>query len=162
MHLSWSNQSVKSFKIFRIFQKTARWRRPRMCVTATGQCCRWCWHSSSSPSPSPVSPFSTCSCAIAAAAAKMTKRGVLRREGGGISRIRRAICPPSVLSYGTVFELLSRVLRVCLTHRLNMELDLRSLFGLLCTAVLIGWDPATHPFPPAFGLIYEGAIGLPR
>ncbi len=23
-------------------------------------------------------------------------------------------------------------------HRLNMELDLRSLFGLLCTAVLIG------------------------
>ncbi len=28
-------------------------------------------------------------------------------------------------------------------HRLNMELDLQSLFGLLCTAVLIGWDPAT-------------------
>ncbi len=24
-----------------------------------------------------------------------------------------------------------------------MELDLQSLFGLLCTAVLIGWDPAT-------------------
>ncbi len=24
------------------------------------------------------------------------------------------------------------------THRLNMELDLQSLFGLLCTAVLIG------------------------
>ena len=27
------------------------------------------------------------------------------------------------------------------TSRLNMELDLQSLFGLLCTAVLIGWDP---------------------
>jgi len=26
-----------------------------------------------------------------------------------------------------------------------MELDLQSLFGLLCTAVLIGWDPATLP-----------------
>jgi hypothetical protein len=28
-------------------------------------------------------------------------------------------------------------------HRFNMELDLQSLFGLLCTAVLIGRDPAT-------------------
>jgi hypothetical protein len=37
-----------------------------------------------------------------------------------------------------------------------MELDLQSLFGLLCTGVLIGWNPATAP---AFGLIYEGAIG---
>ncbi len=27
--------------------------------------------------------------------------------------------------------------------RLNTELDFQSLFGLLCTAVLIGWDPAT-------------------
>ncbi len=27
---------------------------------------------------------------------------------------------------------------VSLDHRLNMELDLQSLFGLLCTAVLIG------------------------
>ncbi len=34
-------------------------------------------------------------------------------------------------------------------HRLNMDLDLQTLFGLLCTAVLIGWEPA-------FGLIYEG------
>ncbi len=33
-------------------------------------------------------------------------------------------------------------------HRLNMELDLKSLFGLLCTAVLNGWDPATPPLPP--------------
>ncbi len=38
------------------------------------------------------------------------------------------------------------------------ELDLQGLF------VLIGWGPATPPPPPlpAFGLIYEGAIGQPR
>ncbi len=50
------------------------------------------------------------------------------------------------------------------THRLNMEVDLQSLFGLhvhSCT-VLIGLDPATPPLPPAFGLIYEGAIGQQR
>jgi hypothetical protein len=40
-----------------------------------------------------------------------------------------------------------------------MELDLQSLFGLLCTAVLNGRDPATTP---AFGLLYEGAIGQQR
>jgi len=40
------------------------------------------------------------------------------------------------------------------THRLNLELDLQSLFGLhVHAAVLIGWGD------PAFGLIYEGAIG---
>ncbi len=30
-------------------------------------------------------------------------------------------------------------------HRLNMEFDLNSLFGLLCTAVLDVWDPTTPP-----------------
>jgi len=30
-------------------------------------------------------------------------------------------------------------------HRLNMEWDIQSLFGLQCTAVLIGWVPATLP-----------------
>ncbi len=34
---------------------------------------------------------------------------------------------------------------LCLRHRLNMGFDLQSLFGLLCTAVLIGWDHATPP-----------------
>ncbi len=29
-----------------------------------------------------------------------------------------------------------------------MELDLQSLFGLLCTAALIGWDPARPQLPP--------------
>ncbi len=43
-----------------------------------------------------------------------------------------------------------------------MELDLQSLFGLLCTTVLIGYDLATPPPPPAFGLIYEVAIGRQR
>jgi hypothetical protein len=45
-----------------------------------------------------------------------------------------------------------------------MELDNQSLFGFLCTAVLIGGDPRNSPLPPAFGLIYEGAIyiGQPR
>jgi hypothetical protein len=32
--------------------------------------------------------------------------------------------------------------------------------GSICTAVLIGLDPATPP--PAFGLMYEGDIGQPR
>ena len=54
-----------------------------------------------------------------------------------------------------------------LNTELNMELDLQSLFqlfGLLCTAVINGLDPAgrSSPPPPAFGLIYEGAIGQPR
>jgi hypothetical protein len=39
--------------------------------------------------------------------------------------------------------------------RSNMELDLQSLFGLVCTAVLIGCDdPRNSPTLPAFGLIY--------
>ncbi len=49
-----------------------------------------------------------------------------------------------------------------MNHRLNMELDLQSLFGLLRAAVLIGWDPATTPLPPHLGSYYEGAIGQPR
>jgi hypothetical protein len=43
-------------------------------------------------------------------------------------------------------------------RRFNMELGLQSLFGLLCTAVLIVWDPATPPLPPHLGsYTYEGA-----
>jgi hypothetical protein len=42
-----------------------------------------------------------------------------------------------------------------------VESDLQSFFG--CTAVLIGWDPATPPpLSPTFELIYEGAIGQDR
>ncbi len=37
--------------------------------------------------------------------------------------------------------------RYGICHRLNMKLDLQSLFGLLFIAVLIGWDPATPPLP---------------
>jgi hypothetical protein len=42
-------------------------------------------------------------------------------------------------------------------HRLNMELDLQSLFGLLCTDVYSLAETPQLPLPPAFGLIYEGA-----
>jgi hypothetical protein len=50
-------------------------------------------------------------------------------------------------------------------HRSNMELDLQSLFGLPCTGTYSSWlRPRNSPPPlsPAFGLIYEGAIGQPR
>jgi hypothetical protein len=46
-------------------------------------------------------------------------------------------------------------------HRLNMKLDLLSLFVLhvhSCTH----WLRPRNPLPPAFGLISEGAIGQPR
>jgi hypothetical protein len=32
----------------------------------------------------------------------------------------------------------------------------------MCTGVLIGWFPATPSLSPAFGLIFESAIGQPR
>jgi hypothetical protein len=42
------------------------------------------------------------------------------------------------------------------TRRLNMELDLQSLFGLHCTPVLIGWDPSTPtPHPCSWAHIRE-------
>jgi hypothetical protein len=34
-----------------------------------------------------------------------------------------------------------------------MEFDLESLFGLLCTAVLIAWEPATPLFPRIWAYI---------
>jgi hypothetical protein len=51
---------------------------------------------------------------------------------------------------------------------LNMEFDLQSLFGLLCTAVHTLYSLAEAPQPPPppsriwSGLIYEGAIGQPK
>jgi hypothetical protein len=49
------------------------------------------------------------------------------------------------------------------THRLNMEVDLQSLFGLLVTwcahLTLIGWDLAsTLPIPPHWGLYWSVKI----
>jgi hypothetical protein len=48
-------------------------------------------------------------------------------------------------------------------HRLNIELDLQSLFGLhvhSCTHWL--HETPSISTTPAFGLIYESAIGQPR
>jgi len=35
---------------------------------------------------------------------------------------------------------------------MEILVDLQNLFGLLCTAALIGWDPATPSLPPHLGL----------
>ncbi len=51
-------------------------------------------------------------------------------------------------------------------NRLNMEVDLQSLFGLHVTwcekPFFIGWNPATPPLPPHLDSYYEGAIGQQR
>ncbi len=48
------------------------------------------------------------------------------------------------------------------THRLNMELHLQSLFGLHVHSCTHWLRSRNSPLPPAFGLTNEGAIGLPR
>jgi hypothetical protein len=47
-------------------------------------------------------------------------------------------------------------------HRLNMELNLQSLFGLRVQLYLLAETPYFLPPSPAFWLIYESAIGHPR
>ncbi len=42
------------------------------------------------------------------------------------------------------------------SHKLNMEVDLQSLFGLHTSRDV---HSCTHWLRPAFGLVYEGAIG---
>jgi hypothetical protein len=46
---------------------------------------------------------------------------------------------------------------LAINHRLNMELDLRSLFVLLLYSFTHWLRPRNSPPPLAFGLIYEGA-----
>jgi hypothetical protein len=53
-------------------------------------------------------------------------------------------------------------MQICYNHGLNMELDLQSLYGLKCTAASTTQCLRPTTPPPAFGLIYEGAIGQPR
>ncbi len=50
-------------------------------------------------------------------------------------------------------------------HKLNMEVDLQSLFGLRvpwCAKLYSLAEPRNSPPPPAFGLVFEGAIGQQR
>ncbi len=63
----------------------------------------------------------------------------------GCTLSRGGIVSHSVYVY--LINLRSCHLRLTLgrAYRWNMELDLQSLFGLLGTAVLIGWDPAPPP-----------------
>jgi hypothetical protein len=63
-------------------------------------------------------------------------------------------------AFATIPEMEQGMKSICCGNRLNMELDLQSLFGL---HVIV--HSCTHwlrPHTPAFGLIYEGAIGQPR
>ncbi len=53
----------------------------------------------------------------------------------------------------------------CVQQRLNMELDLRTIYlGSKFTAVQSTYSLSETPQPPLppIGLIYEGAIGKPR
>ncbi len=86
---------------------------------------------------------------------------VLKLWGGRCNIIYHAgctsgSCPEGNFSHSVYvyfIHLRSCHLRLTLgrAHRLNMELDLQSLFGLLCTAVLFGWDPGTPSHPPHLG-----------
>jgi hypothetical protein len=60
-----------------------------------------------------------------------------------------------------IFSIGSLQCALATCHWLNMELDLQSLFGLHvhCRTHLL---KPSNPLPPAYGLIYEGAIGQPR
>jgi len=49
-----------------------------------------------------------------------------------------------------------------LAHRLNMEVDLQSLFGLHVHSCTHWLRPRNSTHPPALELVYEGAIGQPR
>jgi hypothetical protein len=48
------------------------------------------------------------------------------------------------------------------SHRLDMQLDLQSLFWLHVHSRTHWLRPRNPSLPPAFGLIYEGAIGQLR
>jgi hypothetical protein len=53
------------------------------------------------------------------------------------------------------------VVYTCRNHRLNMEVDLQSLFGFRvtwCAQLYIGWDPATPPIPPRIWTRIWGAL----
>ncbi len=70
----------------------------------------------------------------------------------------------------TVFQILAPCKRYSTAsysnnHRLNMEVDLQSLFGLRvtwCAQLYSLVETPQPPYLPALGLVYEGAIGQQR
>jgi hypothetical protein len=62
-------------------------------------------------------------------------------------------------NYGSLYSECS--LQPAHNHRLNVELDLQSFFWAPC-AQLYSLAETPQVRNPAFGLIYEGAIGQPR
>ncbi len=68
--------------------------------------------------------------------------------------------------YAVLSKKKDQVKTICRTEHLliglNMELDLQSLFGLLCIQLYSLAAAPQLPPTPAFGIIYEGAIGQPR
>ncbi len=90
---------------------------------------------------------------------------VSRNSGQGITK--RKVTLPSVLLTPT--EIFRPYIRVNYGHNVNTYRRSRSPkfiwapCHVMCTAVFIGWDPATPPPPPASGLICtRGAIGQKR
>jgi hypothetical protein len=61
-----------------------------------------------------------------------------------------------------IFSCVDRHPQPPLAHRLNIEIDLQSLFGLHGHSCTHWLRHRTPPPPPLFRLIYEGAIGRPR
>jgi hypothetical protein len=53
---------------------------------------------------------------------------------------------------------IKRATMVAVQYIKNMELDLQSLFELLCTGVLIGWDPATPTPSPRIWARIRGRL----
>jgi hypothetical protein len=97
--------------------------------------------------------------------------GSMSRDVHSCSHWLRPRSLPPPLAFGLVYEgrywsakidEISNPLSFSHHHWLKRELYLQSLFGLLCTVVLIGWDSATPPLPPHFGSYTKGTIGQLR
>ncbi len=84
---------------------------------------------------------------------------LLQREGGGVTTV--SLLSLLNKSHYPLPDRKSKKLSAFYAW-LNMELNLQTLFGL-CVYSCTHWlRPRNSPFPLAFRLIYEGAIGQPR